>query len=226
MLDRLRLRRFAVERELDALPAPPKSTRDVFALCRGFERAFAATVDSTEYAAHIRHAFQEGGLAGAIRKLPLEAGFRLDVVQATVRETDGFQPHLVSPEAGLRRLVADALRLVDAPVSACVHRIHTVLLAAAREAAGKASLMADAGASSTAGREPLRLPAFEAAVVTAATTALEGWRDEALQVAATVVAMERSYVTAAFFRQRALDRVGQLAFQHPGVGEVAEELVL
>ena len=206
MLDRLRLRRVAVERELDALPAPPKSTRDVFALCRGFERAFGATVDSTEYAAHIRNAFQEGGLAGAIRRLPLEAGFRLDVVKATVRETDGFQPHLVSPEAGLRRLVGDALTLVGDPVAACVHRIHTVLLAAAREAATKASLMADAGSSSTAGREPLRLPAFEAAVITAATRALEGWRDEALQVAATVVAMERSYVTAAFFRQRAIDR--------------------
>lgn len=208
MLDRLRLRRVAVERELDALPAAPKSTRDVFALCRGFERAFTLTIDSTEYAAHIRNAFQDGGLAGAIRRLPLEAGFKLDVVKATVRETDGYQPHLVSPEAGLRRLVADALRLVDDPVAACVHRIHTVLLAAAREAAAKASLCADAGASGLdSGREPLRLPAFETAVVAAATRALEGWRDEALKVAATVVAMERDYVTAAFFRQRALDRV-------------------
>ena len=98
----------------------------------------------------------------------------------TVRETDGFQPHIVSPEAGLRRLVADALAQVERPVAACVHRIHQVLLDAARDAAGKASLLADSSTIDAA-REPLRLPAFERAVVAAATRALERWREEALK---------------------------------------------
>ena len=220
MLDRLRLRRQAVETELSLLPSAPKSTKDIFQLCRGFERAFSLTVDSTEYAAHIRNAFQEGagasgparssqppaGLAAAIRALPLERMFRLDPVKAVVRECDGFQPHLVSPELGLRKLVGDALAMVERPVETCIHRIHAVLVSAAREAAAKASLLADSPGLD-ARREPLRLPAFERAVVGAATKALEGWRDEALKVAKTIVDMERSYVTAAFFRQRTMERV-------------------
>ena len=217
MLDRLRLRRQAVETELSLLPSAPKSTKDIFQLCRGFERAFSLTVDSTEYAAHIRNAFQEGGvggskssqpagLAAAIRALPLEKLFKLDPVKSVVRECDGFQPHLVSPELGLRKLVGDALAMVEQPVETCIHRIHAVLVSAAREAATKASLLADSPGLD-ARREPLRLPAFERAVVGAATKALEGWRDEALKVAKTIVDMERSYVTAAFFRQRTMERV-------------------
>lgn len=218
ILDRLRLRRQAVETELSLLPSAPKSTKDIFQLCRGFERAFSLTVDSTEYAAHIRNAFQEGGgggsgrssqpagLAAAIRALPLEKLFRLDPVKSVVRECDGFQPHLVSPELGLRKLIGDALAMVEQPVETCIHRIHAVLVSAAREAATKASLLADSPGLD-ARREPLRLPAFERAVVGAATKALEGWRDEALKVAKTIVDMERSYVTAAFFRQRTMERV-------------------
>jgi hypothetical protein len=49
-----------------------------------------------------------------------------------VREADGFQPHLVSPEYGLKRLVDETLALTLEPVSTCVRRVHQVLLDAAR----------------------------------------------------------------------------------------------
>lgn len=45
MLERLRVKRNQVETELSLLPSAPKSTKDVFSLCRGFERAFTLTVD-------------------------------------------------------------------------------------------------------------------------------------------------------------------------------------
>jgi len=93
-----------------------------------------------------------------------------------------------------------------------------VLVSAAREAAAKASLLADSPGLD-ARREPLRLPAFERAVVGAATKALEGWRDEALKVAKTIVDMERSYVTAAFFRQRTMERVEAMSGGGGGGGE-------
>ena len=49
-----------------------------------------------------------------------------------VREADGYQAHLVSPEFGLRRLVDEAIGMVHDPVSMCVRRVHQVLLDAAR----------------------------------------------------------------------------------------------
>lgn len=51
-----------------------------------------------------------------------------------VREADGYQPHLVSPEYGLQRLVDETLALTLEPVSTCVRRVHQVLLDAARRA--------------------------------------------------------------------------------------------
>lgn len=49
-----------------------------------------------------------------------------------VREADGYQAHLVSPEFGLRRLVDEAIGMVLDPVNMCVRRVHQVLLDAAR----------------------------------------------------------------------------------------------
>ena len=51
-----------------------------------------------------------------------------------VREADGYQSHLVSPEFGLKRLVDDTINLVLEPVNICVRRVHQVLLDAARQA--------------------------------------------------------------------------------------------
>jgi hypothetical protein len=49
-----------------------------------------------------------------------------------------------------------------------------------REASRKASLMMDSS-SLDESREPLRLPAFEKAVMQSVTRALELWRDEAME---------------------------------------------
>ena len=62
-----------------------------------------------------------------LRSFPSRAG-------QVVREADGYQPHLVSPEYGLQRLVDETLALTLEPVSTCVRRVHQVLLDAARHA--------------------------------------------------------------------------------------------
>ena len=49
-----------------------------------------------------------------------------------VRISDGFQPHLVSPELGLRKLVHESIEMVLDPVSTAVRRVHQVLLECAR----------------------------------------------------------------------------------------------
>ncbi|KAK9915279.1 hypothetical protein WJX75_007044 [Coccomyxa subellipsoidea] len=205
VLQRLQQKRAALEKELAKLPSAPTSSKDVFHLCRGFERAFTHTVETTDYAGYIRRAFMDEGLMGVVAKLPLERNFKLEHVKEVVREADGYQSHLVSPEFGLRRLVDETIGLVLEPVNMCVRRVHQVLVDAAREASRKASLMTNSTVLDDT-REPLKLPAFEKAVLFAVTQALETWRDEAMEVAKTIVNMEQSYVTAAFFRHRTAER--------------------
>lgn len=50
-----------------------------------------------------------------------------------IRISDGFQPHLVSPELGLRKLVHESIEMVLDPVSTAVRRVHQVLLDVARQ---------------------------------------------------------------------------------------------
>ena len=40
LLQRLQQKRTALEKELGSMPGAPSSKKDVFHLCRGFERAF------------------------------------------------------------------------------------------------------------------------------------------------------------------------------------------
>jgi len=49
LFTRLSEKRIAVEKEFSKIPAPPKASKDVFQLCRGFERAFAQTLEVSVY---------------------------------------------------------------------------------------------------------------------------------------------------------------------------------
>jgi hypothetical protein len=44
------------------------------------------------------------------------------------RQADGFQPHLVSPERGIKRLVQEAMELTSPHVHRFVDEIHLVLM--------------------------------------------------------------------------------------------------
>ena len=45
LLGRLQEKCLATEKELNTMPAAPKAAKDIFQLCRGFERAFSTTID-------------------------------------------------------------------------------------------------------------------------------------------------------------------------------------
>lgn len=98
------------------------------------------------------------------------------------RQADGFQPHLVSPERGIKRLVQEAMLLTAPHVHRFVDEIHLVLLETVREAARR-SVLTEAGISADPGKgmEFLRLKGFENAVIVAATRALDEWKEEAHQ---------------------------------------------
>ena len=176
----------------------PSGLKDVFELCRGFERAFSNIVNDSPSASKIKAAFfSEKGLAGAIQRLPLEAVFELDSVKRLCKTADGYQPHMVSPERGLRLMASKALDQVDPAVQRCVADVYGMLVGAGREAAAAAGEHTEAA---MAGKVPLNAPEFRNVIMPAVIRALDEWRDEALRMARMMVDMERSYITAGFFR--------------------------
>lgn len=119
------------------------------------------------------------------------------------READGYQPHLVSPEKGIKRLVTEAMKLTSQHVHRFVDEIHLVLMETVKEAARNIMTMEASGGKAHTSQSPeyLRLKGFENAVIMAASQALEEWRSEAHHVAEMMVQMECDYVTPSFFRE-------------------------
>ncbi|PRW45025.1 dynamin-related GTPase isoform A [Chlorella sorokiniana] len=224
VLARLTDRRIAVEKELSALGEAKKGANDIFRHCRGFERAYSIMLQEANTAFKIR-AVVEGSLPESLHKIPIEKRFTKDYVRNICREADGYRPHLVSPEKGIKRLVQEAMMQTSPYVHKFVDEIHLVLQETVREAARR-SVLTEAGISdlaSTGGKnmEFLRLKGFENAVIQAANKALEEWREEAHKVAETMVQMECDYVTPSFFRE--LEKEYQSGLRSDGGIEGAEE---
>ncbi|KIY95990.1 Dynamin-related protein 12A [Monoraphidium neglectum] len=177
VVERLTERRIAVEKAVTTLGEAPSGLRDVFELCRGFERAFTNIVNESPAANKIKEAFfSDRGLAGNVAKLPLEKVFEIESVKKITRTADGYQPHMVSPERGLRLMAAKALDQVEGPVIQCVSAVYSMLVSAAREAAAAAGDHTEAAMS---GKVPLNVPEFKNVVMPAVVRALDEWRHDA-----------------------------------------------
>ncbi|EFN56232.1 hypothetical protein CHLNCDRAFT_57648 [Chlorella variabilis] len=164
----------------------------------------------------------EGTLPESLHKIPIEKRFTKAYVREICRQADGFQPHLVSPERGIKRLVQEAMMQTSPHVHRFVDEIHLVLMDTVREAARR-SVLTEAGISDQGkGMEFLRLKGFENAVIQAATRALEEWREEAHQVAETMVQMECNYVTPSFFRELEQEYQSGLKSEDEGLEGAAE----
>jgi len=58
-----------------------------------------------------------------LRKLPFDRHLSLQNVRKVVSEADGYQPHLIAPEQGYRRLIDGALNYFRGPAEASVDAV-------------------------------------------------------------------------------------------------------
>lgn len=66
-------------------------------------------------------------LPAAIKKLPLDRHLSLQNVKRVVSEADGYQPHLIAPEQGYRRLIDGSLGYFKGPAEATVDAVSKFL---------------------------------------------------------------------------------------------------
>lgn len=59
----------------------------------------------------------------ALKKLPFEKKLSMQNIRKVVSEADGYQPHLIAPEQGYRRLIESALELFRGPAEAVVDAV-------------------------------------------------------------------------------------------------------
>lgn len=62
-------------------------------------------------------------LPAAMKKLPLDRHLSLNNVKKVISEADGYQPHLIAPEQGYRRLIDGCLGYFKGPAEASVDAV-------------------------------------------------------------------------------------------------------
>lgn len=67
-------------------------------------------------------------LPGALKKLPFDRHLSLNNVKRVISEADGYQPHLIAPEQGYRRLIDSSLHYFKGPAEASVDAVSVVFL--------------------------------------------------------------------------------------------------
>ncbi|XP_057997542.1 phragmoplastin DRP1E-like [Hevea brasiliensis] len=160
----------------------------ILELCRAFDRVFKEHLDGGRPGGDRIYGVFDNQLPSALRKLPLDRHLSLQNIRKLVSEADGYQPHLIAPEHGYRRLIDGAINYFRGPAEASVDAVHFILKELVRRAIGET-------------QELKRFPTLQAEIASAANDALERFREDSKKTTLRLVDMESSYLTVDFFRK-------------------------
>ncbi|CAH1441033.1 unnamed protein product [Lactuca virosa] len=182
-----------MEAELDRLGRPiavddGAKLYTILELCRAFDKIFKEHLDGGRAGGDRIYGVFDNQLPAALKKLPFDRHLSLQNVKKIVSEADGYQPHLIAPEQGYRRLIERSLNYFRGPAEASVDAVHFVLKELVRKSIGETE-------------ELRRFPSLQSTLATAATQSLEKFREESKKTVVRLVDMESSYLTVDFFRK-------------------------
>lgn len=160
----------------------------ILELCRAFDRVFKEHLDGGRPGGDRIYGVFDHQLPAALKKLPFDRHLSLNNVQKVVSQADGYQPHLIAPEQGYRRLIDGSITYFKGPAEASVDAVHFVLKELVRKSISETE-------------ELKRFPTLTTDIATAANEALERFREESRKTVVRLVEMESSYLTVDFFRK-------------------------
>jgi dynamin 1-like protein len=160
----------------------------ILSLCQKVEKAFTRIVEGGEGGGERVLEVFDVKLKEAIYKLPFDKILTLKNVRNTINEADGYQPHIIAPEAGYRRLIEDGLSLLRDPSSKAVDATHQILKSIV-------------GAAIAEVPELQRFVNLKSEIVAHAAVTLDKLKERGEATVRTLVDMEGSYLSANFFRE-------------------------
>lgn len=160
----------------------------VLEMCREFNDVFRDHLDGRRSGGDRITSVFESKLPAGLKQLPFDKHLSLQNVKKVIGEADGYQPHLIAPEQGYRRLIEGSLLLFRGPAEAAVDEVHHILRDLVR-------LSVSETASLT------RFPSLQATISSAASSALETFREDSRKTAVRLVEMETSYLSVEFIRR-------------------------
>jgi len=160
----------------------------ILEICRAFDHIFKDHLDGGRPGGERIYGVFDNQLPAALRKLPFDRKLSMQNIRKVVSEADGYQPHLIAPEQGYRRLIEGSIDLFRGPAEAVVDAVHFILRDLVRKSVAET-------------QELRRFPTLQGELAAAATAALEKFRDDSKKTSVRLVEMEQSYLTVDFFRK-------------------------
>ncbi|KAL0910356.1 hypothetical protein M5K25_021331 [Dendrobium thyrsiflorum] len=160
----------------------------IMEICRGFDQIYKEHLDGVRPGGDKIYNVFDNQLPAALKRLQFDKQLSMENVKKLITEADGYQPHLIAPEQGYRRLIESSLVSIRGPAEASVDAVHSIL----KELVSKAI------------RETVELrqyPSLRVEVGNAAIESLERMREESRKATLKLVDMECSYLTVDFFRK-------------------------
>ncbi|AQK88296.1 Dynamin-related protein 1A [Zea mays] len=160
----------------------------IMEICRMFDGIYKEHLDGVRPGGEkVYHVF-DNQFPVAIKRLQFDKQLSMENVRKLITEADGYQPHLIAPEQGYRRLIESCLISIRGPAEAAVDAVHAILKDLVRKAINET-------------HELKQFPTLRVEVGNAAFESLDRMRDESKKNTLKLVDMECSYLTVDFFRK-------------------------
>lgn len=184
-----------LRKELESLGTDVSGNRGrmlhlILTLCQKIEKRFESIVEGGAGGGERILEVFEVKLKDAIYKLPFDKILTLKNVRNTINEADGYQPHIIAPEAGYRRLIEDGLTLLRDPAAKAVDQVHQIMKSIVTQAINSPDL-----------EKLTRFVNLKSEILAQSAVTLDKLKSEAEVTVRTLVDMEGSYLSANFFRE-------------------------
>ncbi|XP_047949968.1 dynamin-related protein 5A-like [Salvia hispanica] len=160
----------------------------IMEICRTFDGIFKEHLDGVRPGGDKIYNVFDNQLPAALKRLQFDKHLAMENVRKLITEADGYQPHLIAPEQGYRRLIETALILIKGPAEAAVDAVHGVLKELVHKAINETV-------------ELKQYPSLRVEVGNAAIESLDRMKEESRKATIQLVEMENSYLTVDFFRK-------------------------
>ncbi|KAF2324885.1 hypothetical protein P3X46_003539 [Hevea brasiliensis] len=160
----------------------------IMEICRSFDQIFKERLDGIRSGGEKIYLVFDNQLPAALKRLQFDKHLSMDNVRKLICEADGYQPHLIAPEQGYRRLIESTLVTIRAPAEAAVDAVHAILKELVQKSISETL-------------ELKQYPTLRVEVSNAAIESLERMREESKKATLQLVDMECCYLTVEFFRK-------------------------
>ncbi|KAL9141915.1 hypothetical protein ABFS82_14G134600 [Erythranthe guttata] len=160
----------------------------IMEICRIFDGIFKEHLDGVRPGGDKIYSVFDNQLPGALKRLQFDKHLAMENVRKLITEADGYQPHLIAPEQGYRRLIETALITIKGPAEASVDAVHAILKELVHKSINETV-------------ELKQYPSLRVEVGNAAVESLDRMKEESKRATLQLVEMENSYLTVDFFRK-------------------------